>query len=145
MTSCLGEVRRRYETPGGQRVVESVFGVHSRCTDPEAAAKALLWYERASLPAPESALWQSLTLLKVKSKSASSTTDDIKFQMQVFARELQAYPADVALHVVKTQGDWETFWPSWAELRERLEQHSARRRERLQALRKLASVSRADA
>ena len=145
VTSCLGEVIRRYETPGGQRVMETCFGVHSRCTDPAAAERALLSYERASLPAPEQALWQTLTLLKVKTKSASTTTDDIRFQMQVYARELQQYPADVALHVLKTQGDWETFWPSWAELRTRLEHYAGRRQERLQALRKLVRLSGPDA
>jgi len=121
--------------------MESAYGVHSRCTDLEALGKALHSYERACLPAPEKALYQSLTLLKVKTKSAQASTDDIKFQMQIYARELQRYPADVALHVLKTQADWETFWPAWAELRERLEHYASRRQERLEALRKLARVS----
>ena len=143
VTSCLGEVKRRYTTPGGERVIDTAYGVHSRCTDIAAARRALLSYERATVPAPEDRLYQGLTLLKVKTKSAQSRTDDIRFQMQVYGRELQQYPGDVALHVIQTQGDMETFWPSWAELRERLELYSRRRHERLHALRKLVAISEA--
>jgi len=49
------------------------------------------------------------------------------------------YPADVVRHVLKTQADQSPWWPTWYELRNRLEQYTYRRRMMLKALTSPAS------
>jgi hypothetical protein len=141
VTSCLGRTVDRYRNARGEFIVESRPGATAPCQDRKALDRALKAYESACLPAPEKTVYAELAALKTKTKSAQADDDDLRFQMQIYAREFQKYPADVALHVIRTHANMETFWPSWAELKERLDLYAKRRLDRLKQIRELVSLS----
>jgi hypothetical protein len=133
----MGRVVDRYTNGRGEYIVESRDGALRPCDDRQALAKALNAYERANLPAPEAHVYPELAALKAKTKAAQTGDEDLEFQMRIYARELQAYPGDVVMHVLRTQAGHGTFWPSWAELKERLDLYASKRRRRLAQLREL--------
>ena len=139
--SCLGVVVDRYTNSRGEFIVESRNGARKRCDDPMAASKALVAYESACLPAPDQTISTELASLKALTKSAKAETDDIKLQLGVYARQLRAYPGDVVVHVLRTHANMETFWPSWAELKERLDLYANKRLKKRQQLRELLVLS----
>jgi hypothetical protein len=139
--SCLGTVVDRYTNARGEFIVESRRGAKTPCADVQAAEKALRMYESACLPAPDQTVYIELAALRSLTKVAQADTDDIKLQMAVYARQLRAYPGDVVLHVLRSQPGMEKFWPSWAELKERLDLYAGKRLEKRQQLRELLALS----
>lgn len=75
-----------------------------------------------------------LTDLKSLTRPSPGSTDDLEAQLTVYLKRCMDYPPDVVRHVLKTQPDMSTWWPAWAELKDRLELHSYRRRMMLAAL-----------
>jgi hypothetical protein len=59
---------------------------------------------------------------------------DLEAQLALYARKLQEYPADVVRKVLTTQPNQSKWWPAWAELKERLDVFSERRRKLQRAM-----------
>ena len=76
----------------------------------------------------------SLSELKALTRTKSEDMDDIRVVLKAYARKLQDYPRDVTLHVLSTQSDLSEWWPTWSDLRERLEIYTSKRRRMLAAL-----------
>ena len=49
-------------------------------------------------------------------------------QLQLYARKLSAYPADIVRKVLSTQDTISKWWPAWADLQDRLEVYMKERR-----------------
>lgn len=139
--SSLGRVVERYMTTCGEYIVDTRPGALAPCADSDAARMALTAYERACLPAPEQRLYAELASLRVLTKAGQASDEDIRLQIQVYARRLAEYPGDVALHVLRTQPDMEKWWPAWAELKDRLDLHSRKRLEKREMLRELVQIT----
>lgn len=75
-----------------------------------------------------------LTEMKAMTRPSPGTTADIEAQMVAYLKRLMDYPADVVNYVLTTQPDYSPWWPAWAELKERLEMHTYRRRMMMTAL-----------
>lgn len=88
------------------------------------------------MPMMEHECFGLLGELKLLTKCRAEQTEDLDAQLALYARKILEYPADVVRHVLSTQADMETFWPSWAELKDRLEMHTRRRRRLLEAIEK---------
>ena len=72
--------------------------------------------------------------LKLTTASRPDQGDDLEALLKVYQRKLQEYPADVVRAVLTTQADLSKWWPTWAELKERLDTRTNRRRVMLTAL-----------
>lgn len=97
--------------------------------------RAILLHERAMLPAPESAIVKALTVLASMTKARAEDGADLRLRLRAYVRQLQAYPADIAMHVIETQSSHGPWWPSWSELAERLDWRRRKRQLRLDGLR----------
>lgn len=75
-----------------------------------------------------------LTELKALTRPSQGTTADLEAQMVAYLKRLMDYPADVTRYVLTTQPDFSPWWPAWAELKDRLEMFTVRRRMMLEAL-----------
>ena len=53
---------------------------------------------------------------------------DMAAQLQLYARKLSAYPADIVRKVLTTQDTISKWWPAWADLQDRLEVYMKERR-----------------
>ena len=95
-------------------------------------AKAQL--EQALAPASNAEVIKSLVILKSLTIRRKEADDDQEIQLRAYASQLSEWPADVVAHVLKTQAGISKWWPSWAELQDRLEFHAGRRKRLLKAL-----------
>lgn len=84
-------------------------------------------------PAAESRIKMELARLRVSTKARAESDGDLAMMFQVFAEECAEYPADVVVWALRGWARTEIFYPSLAELRERL-QRGARRRRSLMAV-----------
>lgn len=75
-----------------------------------------------------------LTKLRILTRSKNEGGEDLELSMEVYREQMEKYPADVARHVLTTQPEMSTWWPSWNELRDRLELYAGKRRRVAQAL-----------
>jgi hypothetical protein len=96
-------------------------------------AKALV--EQHLQPAPSPLIKQELARLRVSTKSRAESDDDLAMGFQVLAEECSEYPADVVVWALRSWARMETFYPSLAEIRERLQRGVQRRRAMAKALR----------
>lgn len=96
-------------------------------------AKALV--EQHLRPAPSPLIKQELARLRVSTKSRAESDDDLAMGFQVLAEECSEYPADVVVWALRSWARMETFYPSLAEIRERLQRGVQRRRAMAKALR----------
>ena len=103
--------------------------------------EALKHYEAGCKPLPRKQTLQNLAALRVLTASRAADGDDTDLLFQVYARQLEGYPADVVTHVLVTQANESRWWPTWLELKERLDLHARKRLLRRDALRaKLAEM-----
>lgn len=74
---------------------------------------------RLSMVAPATAdqLRAALGKLRLMTKAAKGSQDDLVVTLQIYAAELRQFPGVVALEAIRRWGDREIFWPAWAELR----------------------------
>jgi hypothetical protein len=96
--------------------------------------KAASLVERHLRPAPEPLIKQELARLRVSTKARAESDDDLAMGFQVLAEECSEYPADVVVWALRSWARMETFYPSLAEIRERLQRGVARRRAMAKAL-----------
>ena len=68
-------------------------------------------------PLPPRDLDELLGVLYVKTKQAKQDQSDLKAAIQIYARGLSEYPADIVREVLTKWGDNNIWWPSWSELK----------------------------
>ena len=95
---------------------------------------------RACQPMPRSDMLKSLAVLRAMTAKRPETDDDQELQFNAYARALAEYPADVTRYVLETQPGLSKWWPAWAELAERLDRLSNRRKRMLDALERPAAI-----
>lgn len=105
--------------------------------------RALERHERCMLPAPEEQLIDELTIVRATTTARQDEVAGEAMKLLIYASKLAAYPADIALHVLRTQPDVQGWWPNWHELQLRLDWRCARRRARRRALE--AAIARCEA
>jgi hypothetical protein len=72
--------------------------------------------------------------MKYLTRQRAESTEDIAAQIEIYARKMEAYPADIVRYVIKTQTDNSPWWPAWNELKDRLDLFLSARRRKLVAL-----------
>ena len=85
-------------------------------------------------PLPDAALRQELVALHLKTVSRKGTEIDLNLRLEVFLKELSAFPGDVVRDCLRHWPD--KFFPAWAELREAIaaDRRIRERRQRIGAL-----------
>lgn len=107
----------------------------------ETRARAIATVRHSLTPMTQSECLGLLGELKLLTKCRPEHTYDLEAQIAIYERRLQEYPADVVRKVLTTQPNMGIFWPAWAELKERLDVHSARRRVLLSTLTDIPKTS----
>jgi len=123
----LSSLKSNY-TKMGELTGYTLTGVHGERAI-EAARRTLKLSLKAISPREAVDL---LSELKALTRPAQGDTTDLAVTLRAYAKRLSEYPADVVRHVLNTHDS--PWWPAWAELSERLEIHSYRRKLMLQAL-----------
>lgn len=90
--------------------------------------------ERYLMPAPVATIKTELARLRASTKARLEADGDLSMTFQVLAEECAEYPADVMAWVLRSWAKREVFFPSLAELRDRLQQATKARRSLLGAL-----------
>ena len=72
--------------------------------------------------------------LKLLTKARPEQARDQEAQLLLYGKKLAEYPADIVRRVLSTQPNILMWWPSWAELKERLDLFAARRQRLLDAI-----------
>jgi hypothetical protein len=85
-------------------------------------------------PAEVGLIKRELARLRVSTKSRAETDDDLAMGFQVLAEECAEYPPDVVVWALRGWARMETFYPSLAEIRDRLQRGVARRRSLMAAV-----------
>ncbi len=96
---------------------------------------AVVIVERFMRPAPEGTIKQELARLRVSTKARADDEGNTAMGFQVFAEECAGYPEDVVIWALRSWARIETFYPSLAEIRDRLQRGVRRRQSLLRALR----------
>lgn len=85
-------------------------------------------------PAEVGLIKRELARLRVSTKSRAETDDDLAMGFQVLAEECAEYPPDVVMWALRSWAKQETFYPSLAEIRDRLQRGVKKRRQLMQAI-----------
>lgn len=85
-------------------------------------------------PAAGSLIKQELARLRVSTKARPQSADDMVMGFQVLAEECSEYPADVVVWALRGWAGSEVFYPSLAEIRDRLQRGARRRKALMTAL-----------
>jgi hypothetical protein len=95
---------------------------------------ARMLVERCMEPAADQVIKGELARLRASTKSRE-IDDDLVLVFQVMAEECASYPADVVVWALRGWARAETFYPSLAEIRDRLQRGARRRQSLLSGLR----------
>ena len=91
--------------------------------------KGLDLVNRAMMPASSREISVLLSELRAQCRTrGGESTGDIVFQISVYARKLEDWPADVVRMVLRCWPEDRDFWPTWHELRDAMEPYTERRR-----------------
>lgn len=99
--------------------------------DKETAKQSLVMFMR---PADEQTIKREIARLRVSTKSRAETDDDMAMGFQVLAEECAKYPPDVVILALRSWAGMETFYPSLAEMRDRLQRGVRKRKAVWEAL-----------
>lgn len=91
-------------------------------------------------PAAGNLIKQELARLRVSTKARTQSADDMAMGFQVLAEECSEYPADVVVWALRGWARSEVFYPSLAEIRDRLQRGARRRKALMLALTKPPAV-----
>jgi len=69
-----------------------------------------------------------LAKLKAVTRTRSEDAMSLEVTMETYVENLVNYPEDITRHVLTTHADGSPWWPTWAELRDRLEIYAKPRR-----------------
>ncbi|MGE0830820.1 MAG: hypothetical protein AB7O04_15910 [Hyphomonadaceae bacterium] len=98
---------------------------------------ALSRLQAALRPARPADVLDTLAELALLVEKRENDDDISEARMAAYLQRLQAYPGDIVLFVLKAWPDRSKFWPTWAELREALDERFAKRRVMLPALQRI--------
>jgi hypothetical protein len=84
--------------------------------------------------APEAIVKRELARLRVATKARNESDDDLAMGFQVLAEECADYPPDVVVWALRGWARMEIFYPSLAEIRDRLQRGARKRRALMAAL-----------
>lgn len=93
---------------------------------------------RCLAPADEPLIKRELARLRASTKARAEADDDLAMGFQVLAEECSEYPPDVVVWAMRGWARMETFYPSLAEIRDRLQRAARRRQAMLKALQSTA-------
>lgn len=119
---------------GGWDGVVSGFKLPAMSETKRASALALA--ESSLKPMSASECIDLLVEMKLLTKARPEQARDQEAQLLLYGKKLAEYPADIVRKVLTTQPNILMWWPSWAELKERLDLFAARRQRLLDALKK---------
>lgn len=97
-------------------------------------AQAIALAEKSLMPMTQNECIGLLGELRLLVPPVNMTEQTMEAQLLLYSRKLSEYPADVVRKVLTTQPNMSRFWPSWSELKERLDIFTARRLRLLDAL-----------
>ena len=103
------------------------------------AAKGLKFYQQLCAPLHDQDLARELCRLRTMLAVRAETELDWQFKLHSYMEELEEYPADIVVQVLRYWGRNEKWWPTWAELHDLLER---RVRTRLACIHALDRVAR---
>jgi len=85
------------------------------------------WSKRtANCAKTSNAILQALLILKAQVRQKDMAGDDLKLQVETYRRKLiQLYPPSVSLKVLERWPDDSDYWPTWHELRIKLDEELA--------------------
>ena len=69
-----------------------------------------------------------LTALRYSTRSRDADTTDTAIMFKIYREKLRAYPADIVVHVLRSNPEVSQFWPTWFELHDRLKTPAHRRK-----------------
>jgi hypothetical protein len=117
---------------GGWDGVVSGFKLPAMSETKRASALALA--ESSLKPMSAGEIIDLLIELKLLTKARAEQAKDQEAQLLLYGKKLAEYPADIVRRVLTTQPNILMWWPSWAELKERLDLFAVRRQRLLDAL-----------
>ena len=79
---------------------------------------------RITVPLPAEEVVSLLAKIRLMTARRSDDADDQDAQLMLYAEELSYWPADAVKAVLSTQHRHSKWWPTWAELEERLQDHA---------------------
>lgn len=97
-------------------------------------ASALALAESSLRPMSAGEIIDLLIEMKLLTKARPEQAKDQEAQLLLYGKKLAEYPADIVRKVLTTQPNILMWWPSWAELKERLDIFAARRQRLLDAV-----------
>lgn len=119
-------IDRKFKQSG--KVERAVVGYQVKLAENADGAKALAAIEASLTPADEKRLTGWLAEMSVQCAFRQQTDFTSELTLRVYARNLSEYPADVVRRVLRDWPSESKWWPTWHELRERLEALSKPRR-----------------
>lgn len=131
---CWG-VHDRYGSHGWEGVTVTGVSVVDGAS-PAAVRAALDDIERLCAPADLKLVASSLAKLKALTASRAKTGEDMSLTALAYTEELAAYPADVVVAACKAWQSANTWWPSWAELKNECDKRMMGRTQIRDALRR---------
>lgn len=84
--------------------------------------------------ADEGLIKRELARLRASTKARAESDDDLAMGFQVLAEECAGYPPDVVVWALRGWARMETFYPSLAEIRDRLQRGARKRRAMMEAV-----------
>jgi len=119
---------REARYPQGERSYLVTTGYDIAEQDGADLEGALDTVKLAQTPAPEKALIGWLAELSVQVAYRAQTEFNGELTLRVYARNLADYPADVVRDTLREWPGVSKWWPTWHELKERLDRKRQRRR-----------------
>lgn len=84
-------------------------------------SEAVSLVEAALAPCPHNVIAHELTRVRLMTKAKAETVKDQALLVAAFGDELRKYPRDAVEEVFQSWIENQKFFPSWAELKERLD------------------------
>jgi hypothetical protein len=119
---------REARYPQGGKSYMVTTGYHVEELDGADLAGAIETVKLARSPAPEKAVIGWLAELSVQVAYRAQTEFNGELTLKVYARNLADYPADVVRDALREWPGQSKWWPTWHELKERLDLKAQRRR-----------------
>lgn len=95
-------------------------------------ALALVKQSLTSMPTDE--LSRLLVRMRVKTRTKAESPELVDLQLEIYAQDLEKWPADVVRNALLHWSETQIFWPAWAELVAIMEPLTRKRRALLEVL-----------
>lgn len=112
-------IERKY--PNGKPSYTVLQGYRIELAEGASIPAAITTIQSAMKPADTERITGWLAEMSVKCAFKQQTDFTGELTLRVYARDLQEYPADVVRQVLRDWPNGSKWWPTWSELREKLE------------------------